>query len=323
MSTILTSSRLINSIKRRAMTPNDQNTFSDEDFLDMLNEEMQYFGVQHLLSTYEEYLVEYIDYDLKKDVQEYEIPSRAIGNKLRAVFFVDTGGNFYELSRIALEDLPQFVDYNTGYSSYNNSLFYIQNNKIILIDEVPFSDKGKLRMYFYLKPSKLVKESDVATITNFDTSTGLVTVTGFQDDFNNLPTLDFVKAKSPNKVVNFNITPTSVNASAKTLTFDTDDLPSDLSNGDYVTIAGESPVPQLPEELHGILAQRVAVSSLESLGDFEAMKIAQQRLQMMEQSTLSIIDNRVESANEKVRPNTSALKESVFGNYRFNRKGHR
>lgn len=320
MSNSLNSSKLINSIKRRAMIPSDQDTFEDEDFLDMLNEEIQYFGVEHLMSTYEEYLVVYEDFDLSTDVFEYEIPERAIGNKLRALYYVDSSNNLYELSRISLEDVPTYTNYNNNFVNGMASTFYIQGNKIVLADEVPFTE-GSLRMFFYLKPNKLVDESRAGKITSIDRNTGIVTVSNFPEDFSNLPVMDFVQTSSPNKILSYNITPTSVNVNTKSITFSTSDIPSLLKVGDYINFAGETIYPQMPTELHAVLTQRVAVACLEALGDDQGLQRAQQRLEMMEKSTLSIIDNRVESANQKLRNKNSPLQETTIGNFGYGRRG--
>ena len=59
----------------------------------MLNEEMQYFAVEHVLKTYEEYFVVFDDFALSSTKFEYDVPSRAIGNKLRGIFYTDTSNN--------------------------------------------------------------------------------------------------------------------------------------------------------------------------------------------------------------------------------------
>lgn len=318
MSNVLTSSRLINSIKRRGMIPSDQNTFTDQDFLDMLNEEIQYFGVPHLLRTHEEYLVTSVDLDVTSDSFEYEIPSRAIGNKLREVSYVDpTTNSVFELSRISLEDLTY---YNENFFDNRSEAFYVQGNRIILVDDVPFNS-GKLRMHFYLKPNTLTLENRTGIITSIDRTTGQISVADLPDDFANLPLMDFVQSSSPNSILGFDITPSSVNTTTKTITFTTTNIPDQLVIGDHVNFSGETIVPQLPTELHPILAQRVAVAVMEALGDAQGVQIAQSRLDMMEKAVTDLIDNRVEGAPEKINSRHSPLRESVLGSTGNRRKG--
>lgn len=311
MSGVLTLSELIKSIKRRAMIPSDQNTFTDEDFLEMLNEEIQYFGVPHLLRTHEEYLLVSLDVELDGS-QKYEIPYRALGNKLRELSYVVTDSNngeqIYELSRISLEDLS---DYNNNVSSRYTQAFYIENNNVVLLGEVPVSN-ASLRMYFYIRPNTFVLEDRVGVIQNIDRTTGVITLESFPNSLASIPVIDFVKYQSPNIIIDFDKTPLSVDSNTRTITFTTTDIPSTLKVGDYINVAQETVVPQLPVELHAILAQRVAVAALEALGDQEGLASAQRRLDMMEQSTNDIIDNRVEGAPEKISNRHGTLRQAVM-----------
>ena len=324
MSKVLTSSDLIRSIKRRAMIPSDQNTFTDADFLEMLNEEIQYFGIPHLMRTYEEYLLTSQDFALDGK-REFEIPYRAIGNKLRELSYVadpaenpndpDFEEDVSELSRISVEDLP---DYNSYYSSRYTGAFYLKNNKVVLLGEAPDSE-SVLRMHFYLRPNSLVDENRVGEITAIDTSTGVVTLSSFPSIFSNLTEMDFVKHQSPNIILGYDIQPTSVNSVTKTVTFTASDLPDNLQVGDYLTLKQETIVPQLPVELHAILAQRVAVAALEALGDQEGLAAAQARLTQMEKSSNTIIDNRVEGAPEKINNRHGPLRQATLSSRRKGR----
>ena len=190
-------------------------------------------------------------------------------------------------------------------------MFYIKGNKIVLADEAPFTD-GSLRMYYYLKPNKLVEENRAATIVAINRSTGDITLNNVPDGFSSLPLMDYVQVNSPNLIIARDITANSIDSNTKVINFNLEDIPEELIVGDYINFASETIVPQLPTELHAILAQRVAVAALEALGDTEGKSNAEVRLEKMEKSTLSIIDNRVESATEKVRNKTSTLQETSY-----------
>jgi hypothetical protein len=303
----LTTDELISSIKRRGFIPEDQRTYTTQDFLDLLNEEISMFGVPHLLSTNEEYLVKFEDEDLEQNVFEYSIPYRAIGNKLREASIIDGNDDSYEMHRISLDDL---YDYRKGYIDNSGYIFYVQDNKIIFVNEIPVA-QGKVRMYFYLQPNTLVELSDVGTITDINRTSGVITVNSLPTDFANLPLMDFVGHRSPNKIYSYDITPSSASSTTNTVTFTTTDIPTDLIVGDYICKHQESPVAQLPLELHPILAQRVVVTCLEGLGDIEGAQLAEAKLNKMESKILSIINNRVEGAQQKINNRNSPLSQSV------------
>jgi len=326
MSGVLTSKELIRSIKRRAMIPSDQNTFTDEDFLEMLNEELQYFGIPHLLRTHEEYLLTFEDIPLDNANGKYPIPYRAVGNKLREASYVTnvsglTGSagseQVYELARISVEDLP---DYNNYASSRYAQAFYLENNNLVLLGEMPISD-AVLRMHFYLRPNTLVLDNKAGLIQSFDAATGTVVLESFPESFASSPDMDFVQHKSPNIILGYDKSPISVDSATRTVVFDVDDMPTDLEVGDYLNVAQETIVPQLPVELHAILAQRVAVAATEALGDQEALIAAQKRLEMMERASNDIIDNRVEGAPEKITNRHGTLREAVIRRRGYGRRG--
>jgi hypothetical protein len=77
-------------------------------------------------------------------------------------------------------------------------------------------------------------------------------------------------------------------------------LPDQLSVGDWVCLAGETVNPQLPVELHPILAQRVAVKLLEGMGDSNNLQLAQGKLKEAEAAVLGLISNRVEGEPQKI-----------------------
>lgn len=83
----MTSSDLINSVKRKISLPTFQNSTSDQDILDFASEELLISQVPSILSVHEEYYVYTQDVALVPQKTKYPIPERAIGIKLRDVFF--------------------------------------------------------------------------------------------------------------------------------------------------------------------------------------------------------------------------------------------
>jgi hypothetical protein len=96
MSSILKTDALIKSIKRRGFLPRSQETFLDEDFLEMATEEINLGLVPLIQRMHEEHLIYSVDIDLESGVIRYPIPARAHGNKLRDVYLVDENNNVYD-----------------------------------------------------------------------------------------------------------------------------------------------------------------------------------------------------------------------------------
>jgi len=93
-------------------------------------------------------------------------------------------------------------------------------------------------------------------------------------------------------------------------------IPKKLNIDDAISLSEETSIPQIPIELHPMLAQRVVMRCLESLGDAPGLQAAAAKLADMEAKTGSLIDNRVESAPLKVVPRHTPIKRSLYSNNR-------
>jgi hypothetical protein len=312
----LTTNKLINSVKLRAFIPENQNTFREQDFLTLINEEIMMGMVPMILRQHEDYLLVSEIIPLEDGVSEYSIPSRAVGNKLREITYQDTQGNVYEMTRIEIQDLPY---YQGPYSTSNNVYaFYITNNKVVLAPGIKGSVTGNLVMSFFMRPNAMVAESRAAIVTNINALTGEVTVDDIPVDsvnqiiFNTLTPLDFIEADGPHITLNYDVLPTGINNVTNVITFNPSDLPSDLQVGDYINLAGECIVPQIPTDLHMQLAARVALRCSESMGDAQAVQIAQERLTELSFNAGSIIDNRVEGSQKKIVNRNATVRNGLF-----------
>lgn len=322
----LIASKLISSVRNRSFIPTDTSVFQDSDILDILNEEITQGLLSTIMTLNEEHMVEHIDIPITSadNLREgIEIPERAVGNKLRDVAFVSDSGSVYELSRISLEEVS---DYDQGYDYYTFGLdvFYIEGNRVKFLTNK--SSSGNVRMYFYMMPNSLVKEDECAKILSStvddDAGTTTITFSNFPDNFTNLPVMDFVSNKVPNKITGYDITPIGANKSQKTITFTTTDIPT-FSTGEYVCEQFTTPFLNMPTEMHPLLAQRASVFILEALGDSEGLKNAMTRLSMMETSIQNILEDRVEGAPQKINARHSTLQQTSRVGTRGKFKGGR
>lgn len=322
MSSILDSKSLIRTIKRRAFIPSSQETFTNEDFLEMATEEVNLGLMDQIMVARGDYLVQFKDVILESGIYRYTIPDRAVGNKLRDATIVDDKGNvIYELSQISLEELSEF---DGPYTSQNSNTFYIQNNELVLSSQ-PSIEGYKLRMFFYIRPNKLVLNDRAAVVASI-TDNGTTVDIGYGNTPKHFSTsllYDVVGAKSPNKIKSYDLAPVSMNLNTGTATFNKSDLLDDNGNlsielGDFITQSEETIVPNIPTELHPIIAQRVAVACLEAMGDEQNKQSAERKLMSMEKAALRMITNRVEGAPKKIKQRHGTLNQTI-GQRRTNR----
>jgi hypothetical protein len=284
---------LIESVKRRCSVPTAQSLFQNTDFASLLSEEMQSIIVPLIMSEQEGYFVHSTDLDIDGSTKEFAIPDRAVGGKLKDVGFYNSSADSLDLRpRLALEDYGNrrgnFLHDLTGY--------WLKDNKIVF-NPAPSNTGDKLRVYYYRRPNNLVQRSESGKITNIDTGAKTITFDTVQSSWTTANTFDLIRGKGMFQSLGDGLTITGRTDS--TLVF-TDDLPSDLTTGDYVALAGKSPIAQIPYESHHLLAQLGAIKVNEALGDMQGMQMAQSKYDILVNAMIRAINNRVDGSPRKV-----------------------
>jgi hypothetical protein len=232
-----------------------------------------------------------------------------------------SGNQVYEVSRINLERLS---DFSYG-SNYRENLAYVENNEIVFVSTTA-SGYDKVRIYYYRSPSRLVETKRAAQITNINPATGVVRVTSIPENFltdsafGQSPVFDFISANTPNKIYSFDVTALTINSVNSEMTFNMSDISSNLSVGDYICESQETIIPQIPTEMHPLLAQSVAVHVLESLGDQEGLASAKARLGQMSKNVLAMTENRIEGSPQKIVSRYSPL-QNALTSFKGTRRG--
>src|SRR3990167_5315956 len=97
----LTTDTLLEMIKTESMVPDSNAALDDDDFLAMANQEMRIGMLPTIMQFHEEYLVRTdTPTALVANQSAYAIPYRAVGGKLREVFYLDTSNNLNKMVRV-------------------------------------------------------------------------------------------------------------------------------------------------------------------------------------------------------------------------------
>jgi hypothetical protein len=293
---------LIAQVKRKAMMPANQNTFTPEEILNIATDEILNEILPAITSAREEYFTQIHDevLDGSNTIDTpFPIPSRAVGMALREVSLLQ-GDTEYNMVRKDLED-KQWLNGNS-----NTHSFRIQNNNVHLFGP----QTGTLLMYYYLRPSQLVTLSSVATLTEIaptGSAANTIAVSTLKNNWVAGEKLDIINHKNGFEVKAISMVIQSVATldpslnPVKWITF-TEALPDDVVVGNWVANEDESPVPNIPQEWFQYLAQATVVHILEALGDFEAMKLAASKLAMMKINAMKLITPRVDGQSKKFVP---------------------
>ncbi len=324
MNSAFTSETLIDSVVRRSHIPISQSTFTNDDLLAFANEELLIGLVPSIMKVHEEFYVYPFAVPLVGNQSYYEIPDRAMGQKVRALFFQDNGGNLQEMARI----LPEDIVYYQNRSSFNYPrAYYLENNFLVMVPVMSDTVLGDLICKVFLRPNQLVSGSQIATVTAVDTATGDVTLDQVPTGFGVGSKYDFIEADRGHRTKGLNVTSNTITSSLKMMNFNpaspyppisnnipvnTNSIPFDLNIGDQVCLAGQTNIVQVPDELQPMLAQRIVCKCLEAQKDTEGLQNARQTLQEMELNLERLIDNRTEGSPQKVNNLRGALRAGKF-----------
>lgn len=314
MSRVLTGDKLVESIRNRAMIPTDTSVYTDENLLEIANEEIDIQVLDKLLSIHEEHLTVHIEVPRNAE-GVYDIPYRAVGNKVRDVAMITAGKGIYEMTQVSIGALSDYT-YDQDSSEQGLSKFYVEHNQIKLIQ--PNRGYESIRFYYHIRPNYLTKVEKAATISSISEVGDNITFafTSMPKEFTTTLQYDIVGVRSPNKIKTYDLDPVEVNSGLRTITFTKASLGDSFKEiriGDYVCKAEESPVPNMPTEMHPYLAQLAAVHVLEALGDTEGLSNAERKLMKMEKAILQLVDDRVELSPKKIKPRNGVLDQVRMG----------
>jgi hypothetical protein len=163
-----TSQTLIQAIQRKIAIPLNQRTFIDTDILAFAAEELLIDMVPDILRYHQEYFVWSEDVILNPNQQRYPIPERAMGMRLRDLFYVDTNGNLFEMTRINADDKAYWQRESATISLMQK--YYLEGNDIVLAPQNIQSPTGTLRFSYFIRPNQLVDDAQAAIIKSFFTN---------------------------------------------------------------------------------------------------------------------------------------------------------
>lgn len=288
---------LIESVKDRSFVPISQSTFEDEDILRILNEELSLNLLSDIIGVREDFFLARKTYSIQANEDRYLVPTRASGNAVKAVFYVDPSGNYFPMSRI---DVDRLGDFSPDGNSPRR--FYFEGDEVVIVPR-PTSATGSILIVYFRKPNRLALTSSCAKITNVSTLSGTTTFTVNTDLTGSLSvgsTIDFLRAKSPFALwasdVSITAITTTTIAVALSSVADVDGSTVEPEVNDYICPATYANIPMVPEEFHPVLAEMGAVRILRSMGDLQKWQASKSELEQMRAMALKLIRQRAESA---------------------------
>lgn len=255
---LFTASYFLASLKRKGWVASST-ALTTADILDFINTAMRVHLAALLKSARDEYLVNEADYNvtLVAGTAQYRVPTRCTAAALRAVWVVDSQGNLAPLTRIDPES-------RHDYPGTGSPAGYMLRGHTLQVLPTP-SGAGTLRLAYLQRLSSVVEVAECGLITVINTGTGALTLSATKPSaFTTSETYDLVAGKQPFSVLATDIACSAASGSSITLTAAS--LPSGLAAGDYVALAGQTPIPNVAEEYHEFIKHQVIVDILTATG---------------------------------------------------------
>lgn len=120
--------------------------------------------------------------------------------------------------------------------------------------------------------------------------------------------VDFLQTDGGHSTYSFDVLVGNNSVSAASITFPNATVPTEFVVGDYICLQYECIVPQVPTDLHNILAERVCARIMKAQGDDAGLKNAKTDIQDLEARQATMIDNRVEGSPQKIFNRHSLLR---------------
>jgi hypothetical protein len=288
-----TTDSLIPTLRLIPLMPSVQALFQDSDLVNIMDFEMSSKILPLIDMQAEEYFITIVDIPYSTSIQVYPLPVRATADKLRSVSFLDSNNNEIRIPRLRPEDTMSNV--NATGLAINPALwgFYMQNDKIVLyLGSIAGSSSSfqALRLRYVRMPSTLVQEAACGQITNI--AGNVVTINAVPSTFTTIQTYDIV-SNHPQMFVSQGDDLTITTIAGNNITFTA--LPAAVQKGDWVCLAMQSPIPQIPfKPGFQFLLQLSAAKCLEIHGDAVGMNAAMSQAADMKELFIATITPRVD-----------------------------
>lgn len=264
MSADYTTSGLIADTKLRGFFGSGDGLTSSR-LLKVLTGQLRNYIPAFLKGLREEFLVAELSIAVTSAV--VRVPVRACGVALRTVGWRESSGEVRQLTRIEPESRAAWAVSGTSPQG-----FMFRGNDCIL---VPAVTSGTLVVAYQQRGGELVLPTDCAKVYAYSSSTALIV--------DNLPSsiiagtvVDIVSGAPNFRMIAMDAAVASVadGPGGGQFTVDLESLPTGIVRGDFVSLATETCVPQIPLECFDLLCQAAAVEVAQSTGSsrIEAIK---------------------------------------------------
>lgn len=168
----------------------------------------------------------------------------------------------------------------------------------------------------YANRNNTVISSDSAALA-VQSTIGLVSSSSVPTNITTGSYVDLLQTLPGHRIINYDILVPTNGASGNTISLDESNVATNIIVGDYICSRNECIIPQIPPELQSNLVQRVCSRILEAIGDKEGMAVSDAKVQKLDKTEATLIDDRVEGSSQKILARHSLLRYGSFRRWRW------
>lgn len=287
-------------VKRIGHIPPAQTPYLEADIYAIADAELRTAIMRQVRNVRENYYAANVLYTAANPSSVYDIPARAIGMSLNDIW-LESGTSITQVVRTETNEQISTVSSPTGFYSA-----HIAGNQVKIR---PLVSGANVRFLYMQRPNTLVPTSACAQVIAIDGTNTILTFSSMPATFVTGLTYDCVQDQPGFNWRFIDLIPTAVGAS--TMTFAS--LPLDaygvplIQVGDWVSLAGQSCVIQMPVEMLPLLVQRTVVKYYESQNYKDKADLAQKKLESMEKDIMSLISPRIQYEPKRIIADTSVI----------------
>lgn len=315
----ITANKLINKVLRRCFWPTDSGTglgsnapLSDADILELADEEIAGQLKPQQLSVSGGYDLATLDYAITSGQTLYRLPARSFG-PVQDVIEVQTDDAASELSMpiASLEDIarPERLRLRS-----RTQYLATVDGEYLRLYPAPTTTAKTLRIRYLRQPNKLALLATGAKVTARST----VIVLGVPIDQLTLDTsltfsastpADAISGGNAHSAIIFDVIPTAAAAGFANVNMNT--YPTGWGNtavGDYIALAGYTPIAQIPEFMESLLVLRVAAAALAANGEREEASAVRKEAEQRAEQVAQLLKPRVAAEPDYIVTRNSVLR---------------
>lgn len=321
---LYTTDDLVSAVKLSGFIPASDNTFTDANLIQLLNEELQNKIVPHILSVRQNFFLSEKQTNITPDLDHYVMPERAIGNEIQDLWYIADTSNVENKYPIPKAASPHEVRAWSG-SGVAPGIYFLRGDEAVLVPQ-PKVAASALLWYYYRRPNKLVAVADCAKITAISVGASNTTFTVDTDLTANLSAgdlVDLISNKNPH--LSWQDDATIISISATEIVIANSEVQNEVGStepqvGDWICEAQTAPMAQVPQEFAVILSEMGVYRCLKALGARQNLEIVAANIREMLDRSFKMISNRVDDSVDVIFERNSIINAAQNSSYRFTTK---